>query len=33
MDDDPVPKAFIDVMDDIDDFKPLLEALPFALIL
>jgi hypothetical protein len=26
MDDDPVPKALIDAMDD-DDFKPLLEAL------
>ena len=27
MDDDPVPKAVIDAMDDLDDFKPLLEAL------
>jgi len=27
MDDDPVPKALIDAMDDLDDFKPLLEAL------
>jgi hypothetical protein len=27
MDDDPVPKALIDAMDDPDDFKPLLEAL------
>ena len=26
-DDDPVPKALIDAMDDLDDFKPLLEAL------
>jgi len=25
--DDPVPKALIDAMDDLDDFKPLLEAL------
>jgi hypothetical protein len=24
---DPVPKALIDAMDDLDDFKPLLEAL------
>jgi hypothetical protein len=23
---DPVPKALIDAMDDLDDFKPLLEA-------
>jgi hypothetical protein len=27
MDDDPVPKALIDAMNDPDDFKPLLEAL------
>ena len=27
MDDDPVPKALMDAMDDLDDFKPLLEAL------
>jgi len=27
MDDDSVPKALIDAMDDLDDFKPLLEAL------
>jgi hypothetical protein len=27
MDDDPVPKALIDAMDDLDDFKPLLAAL------
>ena len=27
MDDDPVPKALIDAMDDLDDVKPLLEAL------
>ena len=27
MDDDPVPKALKDAMDDLDDFKPLLEAL------
>jgi hypothetical protein len=27
MDDDPVPKALIDAMDDLDDFKPSLEAL------
>ena len=27
MDDDPVPKAVIDAMDDLDDFKPLLKAL------
>ena len=27
MDDHPVPKALIDAMDDLDDFKPLLEAL------
>jgi hypothetical protein len=27
MDDDPVPKALIDAMDDLDDFKPFLEAL------
>ena len=27
MEDDPVPKALIDAMDDLDDFKPLLEAL------
>jgi hypothetical protein len=27
MDDDPVAKALIDAMDDLDDFKPLLEAL------
>ena len=27
MDDDPVPKALIDAMDDLDDFKPLEEAL------
>jgi hypothetical protein len=27
MDDDPVPKALIDAMDDLDDFKPLLESL------
>ena len=27
MDDDPVPKALIDAMDDLDDSKPLLEAL------
>jgi hypothetical protein len=26
MDDDPMPKALIDAMDDLDDFKPLLEA-------
>ena len=25
--DDPVPKALIDAMDDLDDLKPLLEAL------
>ena len=27
MDDDPVPKALMDAVDDLDDFKPLLEAL------
>ena len=27
MDDNPVPKALIDTMDDLDDFKALLEAL------
>jgi len=27
MEDDPVPKALIDAMEDLDDFKPLLEAL------
>ena len=27
MHDDPVPKALIDAMDDLDDFKPLEEAL------
>jgi hypothetical protein len=27
MEDDPVPKALTDAMDDLDDFKPLLEAL------
>jgi hypothetical protein len=27
MDDDPVPKALIDAMDDLDDFKALLEPL------
>jgi hypothetical protein len=27
MDDDPVPKAHMDAMDDLDDFKPWLEAL------
>jgi hypothetical protein len=27
MDDDPASKALIDATDDLDDFKPLLEAL------